>query len=917
MKLRVLTPITLLLLTGCDSYWFDPATHGPVKLLEASNPARVEAKEVFDPQRTLFRSADELYPEVQSADGLKSGDRVAFWVGQERKWRAADVWKIFRNGPATSEEREMALKKPTILTNPIPLAPGILVTVGEPLRDRAMSQYYVRSTETVYRSIPSYQKIFMGRVWCTRDGTKFLVEAIFKKEDSVLIEAKFGHGNQNVACDNSAFTFSVAASQDGVYNYSISQMDSFGAYSPSVHLQWIRDTQAPEAVAFTAPGLSPFTSGDSVLNLQGSCETGTVIHLSGADSQIANCAASNFGFAVNKAKDGNYDFKIVAVDNAGNSSEGVSFSWIRDTSIPASPVLASPASSVIHTNGNEVSIQGSCIAGYTVDLDGDADFSMTCPNSGNFVMNISDVNQDDSYSYSVTQTNEETGMTSAPVSFEWVRMTAVPSAPVIISPVISPYASSGSFSIAGSCTAGQLVQLSGDDAQVVNCASNQTFGFTVSKKVDGAYSFQLKQVDLAGNASSAVNLNWQKNSGIPAAPAVLSPSVASYPSNGNQIVVSGSCNNGYVVVLSGDVSSYEVTGGKLAQYCTGSSFSFVVNKSRDGSYAMQVAQQSGDGSQSGGISVQWVRDTRAPVVAISSAPVSPNLQSTASFAFGSDEAGVVYSCSLNSAAFANCASPLNMASVPNGNNTLQVRATDAAGNVSKAASVSWTQQSANTLALYHFDSPTLTTDSSLLAGSYHNNLVTNSGTSAVNGAFKQGLNLTTSSAVAAPMSSSLAMIASGGKLTAEARVKFSITKTYSVLMSQSAASPNFSWEVRLQRESNNRFKVRFVGSSNGRTTRSITTPAMNLDTSKFYHVAVTFNMGEVRIFVDGAQKASGTIGSVGKTKLFTNQADFRVGQGASTSSKYRLTGVVDELRLSQIIRYTGSYTVPAAAFNAD
>jgi hypothetical protein len=87
----------------------------------------------------------------------------------------------------------------------------------------------------------------------------------------------------------------------------------------------------------------------------------------------------------------------------------------------------------------------------------------------------------------------------------------------------------------------------------------------------------------------------------------------------------------------------------------------------------------------------WTVDTVAPDTTIDSGPSGNVSSSSATFTFSSNEAGVGFECSLNSAAFASCTSPTTYNSLAEGARTFAVRAADAAGNLDATpASRNWT-----------------------------------------------------------------------------------------------------------------------------------------------------------------------------------------------------------------------------------
>ncbi|MBX3034925.1 MAG: hypothetical protein KF865_13475 [Bdellovibrionaceae bacterium] len=98
------------------------------------------------------------------------------------------------------------------------------------------------------------------------------------------------------------------------------------------------------------------------------------------------------------------------------------------------------------------------------------------------------------------------------------------------------------------------------------------------------------------------------------------------------------------------------------------------------------------GNMSAPVNVSWFVDRTPPTVAFNTTPAVLSNQTAAGFTFsGSDNhsANLQYECSLDSAAFAACASPKSF-NVAAGAHSLKVRARDEAGNASGVISHSWT-----------------------------------------------------------------------------------------------------------------------------------------------------------------------------------------------------------------------------------
>jgi hypothetical protein len=77
-------------------------------------------------------------------------------------------------------------------------------------------------------------------------------------------------------------------------------------------------------------------------------------------------------------------------------------------------------------------------------------------------------------------------------------------------------------------------------------------------------------------------------------------------------------------------------------------------------------------------------------VTITAAPAAATQTDAVDIAFQANEAGAAFSCRLDAAAYAACASPVHLAGLAAGSHTFSVRAADKAGNVGQPASVGWT-----------------------------------------------------------------------------------------------------------------------------------------------------------------------------------------------------------------------------------
>jgi hypothetical protein len=111
----------------------------------------------------------------------------------------------------------------------------------------------------------------------------------------------------------------------------------------------------------------------------------------------------------------------------------------------------------------------------------------------------------------------------------------------------------------------------------------------------------------------------------------------------------------------------------------------------DGSHTFSVRATDTVGNTGSATSYTWAIDTTAPPApSISSGPPNPSTSNSATFTFTDSEPGVGFVCQLDGGGFSGCASPQSYGGLTDGNHTFDVKARDAAGNESAAASQTWT-----------------------------------------------------------------------------------------------------------------------------------------------------------------------------------------------------------------------------------
>jgi len=812
-----------------------------------------------------------------------------------------------------------------------------------------------------------------------------------------------GDSSSSTVCtSNNTYSFTLSAPNspsysDGTQSFSITQASPAPSPTPSVlssaaTFQWVRDSLPPAPP--TIFGANPLISGDSSFTISGSCEPGATVRLKNASLVVvASAQCSSLGvYTFTYTAAGNYT--LTQLDLAMNeSSPPLTFTWTQDTSVPLTPTITSPSplAAKVYTNQNSYSFTGSCANGNTVTiLDSyngqtytpSSTGGITCQSSNSFSVTVSptpsvspSADPGSEHPIIVYQTDINSGLNSSNAQFLLIHDTIAPDSPSVIYPSPSPYYAGGSsMSIGGYCSEeGSTITAGGTGSGTESCTMNSfryKFSNTSADNTNPGYTYSFTQTDFANNTSSAGSLKWLKDSTRLSAPEIITPSVNIIYSNQSSLTVTGYCNKGNAVKLSGNVQASEVSpGNSLEQNCGNGQWKFTITKSTTSTSAspfrFSFTQSNPNYSTDSPASViQWVRDATAPVITVNmdtpytaGNPITSKA-STVKFSFSADKSNMVqYQCKLDTdTSYSSCISPVYY-TPSNGSRTFSVKGYDSAGNVGTSTLFSWTQSTTQTLALYRFDSaspspspfPTSLADS----GTLGNDLVVSNATGltllATGGPITGSLNYlnmaSDSGHLYANTSASLGMSGNSGYLQSIMTLEMWVNpgsvvtawgqggsnkgKVYVLASKTGNVAGSFGWQLGVKQQSNGNsgevLSFKMSGNGGGSLPQEVTSTGFNFDAGTWYHVAVVFNKGTVSFYVAGNSKGGGSISGSSATTLPGSTQNLRIGSnnGATTFDRNsnQFQGGIDELRISQSIRYTGTgtnvYTVPSQPFTAD
>ena len=196
----------------------------------------------------------------------------------------------------------------------------------------------------------------------------------------------------------------------------------------------------------------------------------------------------------------------------------------------------------------------------------------------------------------------------------------------------------------------------------------------------GSHTFAVKAQDPFGVEGDAATFTWMVNDVTPP-PA---PTITASPANPtNQTTASFS----FADAEAGVSFLCQLDGSAFTACSSGKTYSGLARTT----HTFAVKAQDALGNQSAATSFTWTIDTTAPPrPTITTRPPTPTNQTGATFGFTSTESGVSFLCQIDGGGFSPCTSPHTYAGLSVGNHTFSVKAQDAAGNQSLAASVTWT-----------------------------------------------------------------------------------------------------------------------------------------------------------------------------------------------------------------------------------
>lgn len=363
---------------------------------------------------------------------------------------------------------------------------------------------------------------------------------------------------------------------------------------------------------------------------------------------------------------GSHTFRVRARDAAGTLSQATSATWTVDLAPPPAPVLAGVPSSPTGATSASISFTNA-EAGvtYACSLDGATAAACTSPTALSSLA-------EGAHSFTVTA-RDAAGNVSLPATAAWTVDTTPPPAPTVTTgPAALTNATTATFGVHDSDPTATFA-CSLDGGAFAPCAVPVTY----SSLTEGAHTFDVKALDELGNSASGPRWSWTVDLTAPAPPAILTGPAAVTKETAGAFTF-----DGHDAVLT------ECSVDSESSYAPCVS-PFTTSTLADGAHTLRVRGSDGATNVSSPTPYTWTIDATPPPAPSVVGPASLTKSSAATFTLGSTEEFVTFTCALDGAEAAPCASGVTYTALADGAHSLVITASDAVGNTSQA-SYAWT-----------------------------------------------------------------------------------------------------------------------------------------------------------------------------------------------------------------------------------
>jgi hypothetical protein len=452
---------------------------------------------------------------------------------------------------------------------------------------------------------------------------------------------------------------------NGSHTFDVRATDTAGNLdSTSATRTWTIDTVAPVTTISSGPANGSATNNSSANFAFSSNKAGSTFECRIDGGSWSSCTSPQNYTSLSQ---GSHTFDVRATDTVGNlEATPVSRTWTVDIVAPDTAIVTGPSGAVNSTSAS-FTFSASESSTFECRIDGGSWSSCTSPR------NYTSLAQG-SHTFDVRATDSVGNLDLTPASRTWTVDTVAPDTTINTGPSGTISNTSASFTFSSS-EGGSTFECQLDSNPWENCSSPKNY----SSIVDGAHTFRVRATDSAGNLDSTpATRTWTVDNIFP------ETIIDSGPSGS---VNSNSASFSFSSDKAGSTFECRIDGGSWSSCTSPRNYTSLAQ----GSHTFDVrATDTASNVDPSPATRTWTVDTVAPDTTINTGPSGTINSTSASFTFSANETSS-FECRIDGGSWSSCTSPRNYTGLSNGSHTVEIRATDSAGNVDLTpASRTWT-----------------------------------------------------------------------------------------------------------------------------------------------------------------------------------------------------------------------------------
>lgn len=479
-------------------------------------------------------------------------------------------------------------------------------------------------------------------------------------------------------------TFDLDAEDDGTYTFKVRQTDLAGHQSSYATDTFTIDRSAPAAPVITTaplPRTNDATPTWAFAGEENASYECVLVRPGGAQESSPGCSGAQ-GYDLSAEIDGIYTFKVRQFDQAGNPGPYASSSYTLDRQAPTAPTIGTAPGNVTNDEEPVWTFTGEFGASYECALvrsDGSEIDSSPCASPTSFNLTSE---EDGDYTFKVRQI-DSAGNPGPYATEDFTLDRVAPDPPTITSRpanFINDEAPAWIFTGDGDPPF-ECVLVRPDDSVIERQPCSAPASFDLSGESDGTYTFQVRQLDDAGNKSLYTTDTFTLDRQAPVAPTITAAPPAKTNDDTPEWTFTGELGGSYECVL------VRPDGSETAPQACSSTKTFDLTSATDGAYTFKVRQIDAAGNVGPYATNSFTLDRAAPAAAaITSGPADHTTGEAPEWTF-TGEFGASFECILvrpdnSQVSSIPCTAPasFDLSSEPDGDYIFKVRQIDAAGN---------------------------------------------------------------------------------------------------------------------------------------------------------------------------------------------------------------------------------------------